>query len=343
MKQADRRRHRWIWGVGIATGVLHTAFEFVWFLDATPSPRTGALLEVVAAWVIVLTLTPLLVRKMDEISIELAQRERDRDVALGDIRRLELQNAVLRAIAGAGDIVAALGPLAHHLSQLVTCDSVVLALVKADGRTVDTLIAVTDREHDGTLTRDLEFPLKGTLLGEALALHGELRVDDLRARAPDALDANVFVASGFAAAIFMPLEARGHAIGVLALLSRRRGAFTNAHAAALRPIAELLAKTHDSQQLKATLARVRTTEAMADVMLSFSNEINSALQIIVGQCEIGTIEHADHPSARELRLIAQQAERIAALLAQLHDIAEERLRDAQRDEPGAEPLTGAPV
>src|SRR6185503_8825985 len=95
----------------------------------------------------------------------------------------------------------------------------------------------------------------------------------------------------------------------------------------LRPIAEILAVAHVAQQLHMLLGKSRTTEAMADVMLSIAAEINSALQTIVGHCDLLERGYPDPGLQRDLATVVRQAQRIADLLEKMRASANERLRE----------------
>ena len=103
----------------------------------------------------------------------------------------------------------------------------------------------------------------------------------------------------------------------------------------LRPIAEILAVAHVAQQLHVLLGRHRTTEAMADVMLSFATDINSALQTIVGHCDLLERGYPDPALQRDLATVGRQAQRIAELLEKMRSSANDRLRELAHSIEGA--------
>ena len=68
-------------------------------------------------------------------------------------------------------------------------------------------------------------------------------------------------------------------------------------------------------------------EAMTEVMLSIAAEINSALQTVIGHCELIRREYADERLARDLDTVVSQSQRIVGLLERMRPTAHERLQD----------------
>jgi nitrogen-specific signal transduction histidine kinase len=84
-----------------------------------------------------------------------------------------------------------------------------------------------------------------------------------------------------------------------------------------------------AQQLQLTLARQRTIEVMSDLTLAISTEINSALQTIVGQCDLLMRTH-DEPMLRsDLATVVDQARRISALLERMRAEARQRMKETR--------------
>jgi nitrogen-specific signal transduction histidine kinase len=111
------------------------------------------------------------------------------------------------------------------------------------------------------------------------------------------------------------------------LVSRTPGAFRIEDAQALQPIAEILAVAHVAQQAQMALARFRTVEAMSELTLSVANEINGALQIIIGHCDLLERSYPDPALLRDLATVVRQAQRISELLEKMRGSATERLRE----------------
>jgi len=74
-------------------------------------------------------------------------------------------------------------------------------------------------------------------------------------------------------------------------------------------------------------------ETLAEVSLSLSTDIDSALQAIIGQC--GVLEALQPDSAADIKVIVAQADRIATLLERMRLAAQERLRTAATPEHSA--------
>jgi nitrogen-specific signal transduction histidine kinase len=76
-----------------------------------------------------------------------------------------------------------------------------------------------------------------------------------------------------------------------------------------------------------TLGKHRTMEVMSELTLSVAAEINSALQTIIGHCDlIGRGQH-DEALQRDLQTIMGQAQRVTGLLDKMRSAANERLRE----------------
>jgi signal transduction histidine kinase len=137
----------------------------------------------------------------------------------------------------------------------------------------------------------------------------------------------VLYSAGFKSALIMPLVSKGRGVGTLNVVSRTENAFTAAHVETLRPIAEILAVAHVAQQLHMLLGKYRTIEIMADVTLSIAAEINSALQTIIGHCDLLERGYPDPGLQRDLSTVVRQAQRISELLEKMRAAAHDRLRE----------------
>ncbi len=153
---------------------------------------------------------------------------------------LEAINAIAREATSVLDLADLLNCLCHVVLQTFPVDHVVVVLCE-EGRLVV-------RRHRGSLTPriaegDLLPPGTG-LCARALA-SGDLVVENR-------VDAIAGYVSGFAetaSEMCLPLIARGQPIGVLALESRRSGAFRSHDVEALHPLADICATAiHNAQQ-----------------------------------------------------------------------------------------------
>jgi nitrogen-specific signal transduction histidine kinase len=99
--------------------------------------------------------------------------------------------------------------------------------------------------------------------------------------------------------------------------------------AVLVPIAELFAIAYVAQQLQMALGKYQTMEAMSELTLSVSAEINSALQTIVGHCDLIERGYPNPDLHRDLATIVRQAQRVEALLEKMRVAAHERMKEVE--------------
>ena len=134
--------------------------------------------------------------------------------------------------------------------------------------------------------------------------------------------------SGFASVLLVPLVSKGRAVGTVNFVSKRPRAFDLAQVEGVLPIAEVLAVAWMVQQLQHSLGRFRMMEVMSETTLSIAAEINSALQGVVGGCDLIRREYADERLKRDLDMVISQAERIARLLERMRATTHKRMEDA---------------
>ena len=163
-----------------------------------------------------------------------------------------------------------------------------------------------------------------------------LLINDTRESPEGYLDVTVLSGSGFYSALLVPLISKGRAVGTLNFVSRRPGAFTLGQTEPVQSIVEILAVAWLVQQLQLSLGRFRTMEVMTEVTLSIAAEINSALQTVIGHCELMRKEYAGERLARDLDTVVSQSQRIVGLLERMRATPHERLQDVaatvKRDE-----------
>ena len=68
---------------------------------------------------------------------------------------------------------------------------------------------------------------------------------------------------------------------------------------------------------------------MSEMTLSTAAEINSALQTIIGHCDLLERGYPDPSLQRDLATVVRQAQRIEALLAKMRNAASERMREVE--------------
>ncbi len=325
----SRSRRPWpgtrIWLFAIAAAVVQGGTAVLMEVAAWPSHVPGVILQVVVLWTAILVLAAIATRRITNLTRTLDQHEHAHLATLDHVGQLEIQNALLTTLAKSVDVGLAFQSLARLVVRLVECDRLGLALLKDDGQGFQTYTArVTEEERRNRPRPDLEFGMERTLLGAVVRSREPLLTNDLSRSASDYVDANVLHSAGFRSGLLMPLLAKGRAVGTINLVSRQPGAFVSAHIESLRPITEILA-----QQWQVSLTKYRTMEAAADITLGVANDINSALQAIIGSCNVLEREHPGNPALqRDLATVVRQAQRISELLEKMRHATQERLVEA---------------
>lgn len=316
-----------VWAIWllIAFGAVQ---PLAWALGVGIPRHPVALWPLLLVWITLLALAAIATRRITSLTRRLSQKEQDHSATLTEVDQLQTQNAVLDVIARSVDVPLAFQALAARVARLAPCDRVGLALLSDDGKEFQTYTArVQQAERRSRPRPEIVFKVERTILGGVVRSREPMIINDIQQAAPDYLDANILLTSGFKSALLMPLVSRGRAVGTLNVVSRQPHAFGQAHIDALHPIAEILAVAWVAQQLHMTLGRHRTMEVMSELTLSVAAEINSALQTIIGHCDlIGRTQH-DAALQRDLQTIMGQAQRIDGLLDKMRTAARERLRE----------------
>ena len=324
----DRQAPVWfIWALVAAFGVIEAA---AWIAAGGVPRRPLVLVQVIAAWIVMLILATLAARRIGSLAGRIRQHEHTHRATLDEMEQLQTQNAMLQIVARSVDVPLAFQALAMRIARLVPCDRVGLALLNETGDEFQTYTARVQEEERRTRPRpEVVFRIERTVLGSVVRSREPMIIADISQTAGDFLDANVLHSSGFASALMVPLVSKGRAVGTLNLVSRTRNAFVPAHAAIVQPIAEIFAVAVVAQQLQMLLGRYRTMEAMSELTLSVSAEINSALQTIIGHCDLLERGYPDPGLQRDLATVVRQAQRIAGLLEKMRAAANERLKEAE--------------
>jgi len=313
-----------IWGLVAGLAVLQVT---VWGL-AGRGPDTAAVLHLVAGWVVVLSLALLASRGIGRLSERLEARETAHRATLDEVQQLQTQNAMLQIVARSVDVGLTFQALAVRIAGLIRCDRVGLALLSESGQEFETFTArVQEDERRNRPRPDVVFKVESTSIGHVVRTLEPILINDASDADADMLDVNVLMTAGFRSALIVPLVSSGRGVGTLNVVSRTPRAFEAADLDTLRPIAEILAVAHVAQQLHMLLGKHRTTEAMADVMLSVAAEINSALQIIVGHCDLLERGYADPRLQRDLATVVRQGQRISELVEKMRTEAHDRLKE----------------
>ncbi len=288
----------------------------------------GVWAQVVLVWAVILILAGIASNRIGWLTRMITRHETAHLVTLDLVGQLEIQNVLLKTLARSNDIGLAFQSLARQIAKVVACDRLGLALVKENGQELQTFTArVTEEERRNRPRPELEFTIDRTIIGGVVSSRKPLLSNDLSRLAPDFLDANVLYGAGFRSALIMPLIAKNRALGTLNLVSRAPDAFVSDQIEAMNPIAEILAVGILAQQLQVALGKYRTMETMAELTLSISNEINGAVQAIVGQCDLLEHSTSDPTLLRDLAVVIRQAQRISDLLEKMRHTTQERLRE----------------
>ena len=321
------RPRRWIWPL-VAVGAVLQGGAWVLMRLGALGHTPGFIVQAAVLWILVILFAAFAARRMELLNNRFEEHQQKHQVTLGQMEQIEAQNAVLQVITRTPDVALAFQALARRLANVVKCDRVGLALLKEGGQQFQTYTARVGEEERRSRPRpELEFSMDRSLVGQAVREREPIIVDDLSVAAPDYFDANVLHSAGFKSGLMVPLMSKGRAVGTINLISRSPHAFRIEHARTLQPIAEILAVAYVAQQAQMALARFRTVEAMSELTLSIANDINSALQIIIGHCDLLERSYPDPGLQRDLATVVRQAQRISDLLDKMRGSATERLRE----------------
>jgi len=325
---ARNQRAVWaIWGLVALFGIVEGV---AWYVAGGIPTRPVVLVQVITAWLVMLILAALATRRLGTLAHRIQAHEHTHREALSEIEQLQMQNAMLEIIARSVDVTLAFQALASRIARLVPCDRVGLALLVDDGQEFQTYTArVRDQERRARPRPEIVFRVDQTLLGKVVRSREPLVVGDVGSMASDFLDANVLQSSGFGSVMIVPLVAKGRAVGTLNLVMRAKNAYGPSHVQAIQPIAEIFAVAVVAQQLQVALGKYRTMEAMSELTLSTASDINSALQTIIGHCDLLERGYPDPNLQRDLATVVRQAQRIEALLARMRTAANDRMREVE--------------
>jgi GAF domain-containing protein len=279
---------------------------------------------------VMLILASLATRRMKSQAQRIKAHEHTHQETLGEIEQLQTQNAMLEIIARSVDATLAFQALASRIARLVPCDRVGLALLTDNGQEFQTYTARVHEEERRVRPRpEIVFKVDQTILGSVVRSREALIVGDISLAAADFLDANILHTSGFGSALIVPLVSKGRVVGTLNLVQRAKNAYRPEHASAIQPIAEIFAVAVIAQQLQLALGKYKSMEAMSEMTLSIATEINSALQTIIGHCDLLERGYPDPNLQRDLAMVVRQAQRIEGLLLKMRHAANERMKEVE--------------
>ncbi len=325
MSPRHTRKSVWaIWGLVAAFGIVQAAS---WIASGVPR-GADFLVQVIGAWIVMLILAVVSSQRIGGLARTLTQHQHTHTEVLDQVEHLEMRNAVLQVLARSVDVPLAFQALAQRLVRLVECDRVGLALLSENSDEFQTYTArVHDDERRNRPRPEIVFKTDRTALGTVVRSCEPLVIHDTSELAPDFLDINVLHSAGLKSALMVPLVAKGRAVGTLNVVSRKRGAFNEEHVDVLMPIAEIFAVAHVAQQLQIAVGKYRSMEVMSEMTLSIAAEINSALQTIIGHCDLLERGYPDPDLHRDLATVVHQAQRISALLDKMRGAANARLKE----------------
>ena len=314
-----------IWGMVALFAVIEAA---AWTIAGGVPRRPLVLVQVIAAWVVMLTLAIVSTRRIGGLTRTLSHEEHVRAAALTQVAQLETWNAILEIITRSVDVPLAFQALAQRIVRIVPCDRVGLALLSEDGQEFQTYTARADEEERRVRPRaELVFRTERSALGMVIRSRQALNITDTSEDAPDFLDVNLLHSSGLGSALLVPLVAKGRAVGTLNVVSRQKHAFDQQHIDVLTPIAEIFAIAYVAQQLQIAVGKHRSMETMSEFTLSIASDINGALQTIIGHCDLIERGYPDPNLHRDLATVVIQAQRIAELLEKMRAAAHDRLKE----------------
>ena len=322
-----RHPHAAVAGIWALVLMFALVQAVAWTIAGGVPRRPLVLVQVATAWVVVLTLAVVSTRRIGGLARAVTQHEHARSATLVQVEQLEMNYAILQILSRSVDVQLAFQALAQRIVPLVPCDRVGLALLSDDGQEFQTYTArVNEAERRARPRPDLVFKTDRTALGSVVRSREPLVIDDTSVGATDFLDINVLHTAGLGSALIVPLVAKGRAVGTLNVVSRHKNAFHQEHIDVLLPIAEIFAVAYVAQQLQIAMSKYQSMETMAELTLSIAAEINSALQTIIGHCDLVERGYPDPSLQRDLATIVRQAQRIAALLERMRAASQDRLK-----------------
>ena len=178
------------------------------------------------------------------------------------VRREHTLREMAVAISASPDVAASLPDIARQLRQLVPVDTVALAVRPPDAPQVILQAIHAETETNRWAKPGDHLSLKSSGPGWVVS-KGQVRLEpDIRSSRPFAEDAPL-AAAGLAARLILPLSVSGQTIGVLDLASIQPGAYTEDHAAILRPVADQMALALERarllQETRTALSEVEAT------------------------------------------------------------------------------------
>jgi transcriptional regulator with GAF, ATPase, and Fis domain len=326
MNLRDPRTAVWgVWGLVAAFAVVDGV---AWAVTGGAPRPTLALVHTIAAWIVVVILAVVARRRIGGLARRVTEHETTHTVSLDRIDELEMQNAILEVISRSVDVPLAFQSLAQRIIRLVACDRVGLALLSENGQEFQTYTARVHEDERRIRPRpEIVFKIDRTALGSVVRSREPLIINDTSEGAADFLDVNVLHSAGLGSALIVPLVAKGRALGTINVVSRQTHAFHQRHVDMLMPVAEIFALAYVAQQLQIAVGKHRSMETTSELTLAIAAEINSALQTIIGHCDLLERGYPNPDLQRDLSTVVYQAQRISGLLDKMRAAAHNRLKE----------------
>src|SRR5512132_3569392 len=152
-----------IWGLVALFAVIEAG---AWTIAGAIPRRPLVLVQVIAAWIVMLILAVVSTRRIDGLARTLSREEHVSSAALNQVEQLEMWNAILEIITRSVDVPLAFQALAQRIVRIVPCDRVGLALLAENGQEFQTYTARADREERRVRPRpELVFKTERTAIG----------------------------------------------------------------------------------------------------------------------------------------------------------------------------------
>src|SRR5262245_50412224 len=113
-----RDRPRFIWALVLVFAVIEAA---AWIAAGGVPRRPLVLIQVIAAWVVMLILAAIATRRIGSMAGRILEQEYTHRASLAEIEQLQTQNAILQIVAKSVDAPLAFQALAARIARIVPC------------------------------------------------------------------------------------------------------------------------------------------------------------------------------------------------------------------------------